>query len=248
MRPLSGNRRVLRHLPKGAADVIRGAKRAPSIDEVTGRFMLGVVVPLWLGAGLLDWHHHRRTNIETTAGTRESVLHGLMLAEASVPVLLGTFCEINAGALATAYGAVIAHESTALWDMSYAEERRRVTPAEQHVHSFLEAVPVMTASFLTVMFWDQARKLLNGVRERPDLRLRPKRHPLSLARRALLLAAIGVCGVIPYADELRRCVRVDPHLHPRPKRALPPTESLRVEEEGRPLAAEGWASPSGRAG
>ena len=84
-------------------------------------------MPLWIGAGLADWYLHRRTRIEDTAGPRESALHSLMFAETGVPVLLGLFCEVNAGVLATAAGAVAAHSATAYWDQAYAEPRRRVT-------------------------------------------------------------------------------------------------------------------------
>ena len=83
-------------------------------------------MPLWIGAGLADWYLHRRTRIEDTAGPRESALHSLMFAETGVPVLLGLFCEVNAGVIATAAGAVATHSATAYWDQSYAEPRRRV--------------------------------------------------------------------------------------------------------------------------
>jgi hypothetical protein len=39
-----------------------------------------------------------------------------MFAETGVPVLLGLFCEVNAGVLATAAGAVGVHSATAYWD------------------------------------------------------------------------------------------------------------------------------------
>lgn len=42
----------------------------------------------------------RLTGIERTAGARESALHSLMLAQASVPTLLGLFCDVNATVLA----------------------------------------------------------------------------------------------------------------------------------------------------
>lgn len=82
-----------------------------------------------------------------------------MFAETGVPVLLGLFCEVNAGVLATAAGAVAAHSATAYWDQAYAEPRRRVTPAEQMVHSLLEVSPVMATFLLTALHWDQARAL-----------------------------------------------------------------------------------------
>lgn len=133
------------------------------------------MLPLWLSAGLADWHRHRRTHIETTAGARESMIHSLMMTEAGVPVALGLFCEVNPGVLATCAGALAVHGATAYWDVSYAEERRRVTPLEQHIHSLLEVVPLMATGFLTVLYWDQARALV-GQDGRPDFRLRLKRR------------------------------------------------------------------------
>jgi hypothetical protein len=105
-------------------------RRSMGVETATRRWLMGVVMPLWLGAGLLDWRCHRRTHIETTAGARESAIHSLMLAEAGAPVMLGLFCEVNAGVLATCRGALGAHGATAYWDVTYAEERRRVTPGD----------------------------------------------------------------------------------------------------------------------
>ena len=117
---------------------LRDIQRVPGVERATRRALLYFVVPLWLGSGLADWWHHRRTHIERTAGAYESLLHLLMLAEAGVPSMLGLFLEVNAGVLATAYAALAAHEVTAFWDVAYAETRRRVTPTEQHVRSYLE--------------------------------------------------------------------------------------------------------------
>lgn len=83
--------------------------RVLGIEKAVRRLLLGGVLPLWLGAGLADWYLHRRTRIEQTAGPRESLIHHLMFAETGVPVLLGLFCEMNAGVLATAYAATVAH-------------------------------------------------------------------------------------------------------------------------------------------
>ena len=51
--------------------------------------LLYVIVPLWLLAGFTDYVLHKRTRIEHTAGTRESLLHLLQLGEIGLPVLLG---------------------------------------------------------------------------------------------------------------------------------------------------------------
>ena len=163
--------------------------------------MLGFVVPVWLASGLADWYQHRRTDIEHTAGTKESTLHLLMLAEAGIPSLIALFLEINAGVLLTAYAALLAHDVTALWDVTCADGRRRVTPIEQHIHSFLEVAPVMAVTFPRVQYWDQARALVGVGSDRPDFLFRPKARPLSPTYTAGLLAAIGAFGVLPYAEE-----------------------------------------------
>ena len=55
---------------------------------------------LWIDAGLGDWICHRRTSIESTAGTRELALHALIMTEAGIPALPGLFVEVSAGVLA----------------------------------------------------------------------------------------------------------------------------------------------------
>jgi hypothetical protein len=109
-------------------------------------------MPLWLGAGLADWApappHPDRGD-----GRAEGIaLYSLMFAEPGVPVLLGLFCEVNAGVLATAADAVAAHSATAYWDQTYAEPRRQVMPVEQHVHSLLEVSPIIATFLLTALY------------------------------------------------------------------------------------------------
>jgi len=226
-------RRLADELPHGLDDL----HRILGMEKAARRLLLGGVMPVWLGAGLADWYLHRRTRIEETAGPRESALHSLMFAETGIPVMLGLFCEVNAGVLAAAFGTVGLHSATAYWDQAYAEERRRVSPVEQHVHSLLEVSPVMAALLLTVLHWDQARAL-TGTGQQPRFALRLKRRdPLSRAARARLLAAVAVFGVLPYLEELWRCWRAVPTLAPLPPPDQPATATLRVPEGGSERAA-----------
>ena len=181
-------------------------RRRAGIDDATRRALQWFVLPVWAVAGLADWACHRRTDIEHTAGATESAIHALMMAEGGVPTMLGLFCEVNAGVLCATYASLAVHELTAIWDVAYADGRREVTPTEQHVHGFLERVPMMAAAFLTVLHWDQARALF-GTGERPDWRLRPKRRPLSLRYRAGILASVAGLIALPYGEELVRCLR-----------------------------------------
>src|SRR4051794_38581293 len=52
-------------------------------------YMLYIVFPLWLLVGVLDYAAHRKSRIEETAGTTESIIHSIMLMLAGAPVMLG---------------------------------------------------------------------------------------------------------------------------------------------------------------
>ena len=229
---------LIRQRPRrlGRPNSITDVEHATGVERATRRWLLYFVVPLWLGAGLADWDRHRKTHIETTSGTHESAIHALMMTEAGLPALLGLFLEVNAGLLLTAVVALMVHELTAIWDVAYAVTRRRVTPTEQHIHSFLEVVPLMAVAFLMVLHWDQARALVGVGPDRPDFGLRPKRHPLSRPYIVGLLASILACVGVPYAEELWRCYGVDRTLSARPEPPQPATESLRIPDQG-PLPA-----------
>jgi hypothetical protein len=220
-------RRFAGALPRGPKDI----RRTLGVETATRRLLIGGVMPLWLGAGLADWYRHRQTHIETTAGPRESAIHILMMTETGVPVMLGLFCEVNAGVLLTSFAALGAHSATAYWDQTYAEQRRPVTPVEQHLHSLLEVVPMMATGFLTALHWDQARALFGKDERR--FAFRRKRHdPVSTGTKVGLIAALAVFGALPYAEELRRCWRARPTLAPMPEPSEPATETLALSERG----------------
>jgi hypothetical protein len=181
-------------------------RRRQGVDDATRRALQWFVMPIWIAAGLADWWCHRRTDIEHSAGLTESAIHAAMMTEGGVPTLLGLFCEVNAGMLTVAYGTLLLHELTAVWDVAYADGRRQVTPTEQHVHGFLERVPLMATVFLTALHWDQARTIV-GQRGEADWRIKSKRRPLTRRYRAAVLAAVAAFVALPYGEELTRCAR-----------------------------------------
>jgi hypothetical protein len=181
-------------------------RRRTGVDDATRRALQWFVLPVWIGAGLGDWWCHRRTDIEHTAGAQESAVHAAMMLEGGLPAMLGLFCEVDAGVLALTYATLALHELTAILDVAYADGRRVVTPTEQHVHGFLERVPLMATAFLTVLHWDQARAVV-GRGGRADWRIRLKRRPLTLRYRAGVLSTVSLLGALPYAEELVRCLR-----------------------------------------
>ncbi|WP_241968444.1 diguanylate cyclase [Streptomyces sp. ICBB 8177] len=167
------------------------------------------LLPSWFVPGLADWVMHRRTRIEKTAGTRESLIHALMMTEVGVPIALAFVCEVNPLLLAVMLGATGAHEATALWDVRTAvRSDREVKPVEQHIHSFLESLPFAGLSALMCLHPDQVRSLLRGGRGDPDawrLVLRRRRLPAPYLAGVSVAILLGVA--LPYGEELWRCVR-----------------------------------------
>ncbi|MBA4110590.1 MAG: diguanylate cyclase [Leptothrix sp. (in: Bacteria)] len=163
-----------------------------------------VLVPLWIAVGFADWLCHRSAHIEHTAGPKESFIHLLMLAEVGAPLMAALFLEINALVIACMMFAFILHEATALWDVSYAVGKRQVSPWEQHMHSFLEMIPLMAILLVSLLHHGQLMALFGVGHEARDLGLRWKTEPMPLAYLITLFTAIALFSVWPYVNELYR--------------------------------------------
>ncbi|MEU9573579.1 diguanylate cyclase [Streptomyces massasporeus] len=179
------------------------------VGDATTRYLLYGLLPSWFVPGVADWVMHRRTRIEDTAGTKESLIHSLMMAEVGIPIALTLRYEVNPLLLSVQLGGAAVHEATALWDVRTAvRSEREVKPIEQHIHSFLESLPFGALAALMCLHADQVTSLLHGGRGDPDAwRLVPRRRPLSPGYLAGIAAAIGTCVLLPYGEELLRCVR-----------------------------------------
>lgn len=179
------------------------------VGDITTRYLLYGLLPGWFVPGLADWVMHRRTRIEDTAGTKESLIHALMMAEVGLPIALTLRYEVNPLLLSVQLGGAAVHEATALWDVRTAvKSDREVKPLEQHIHSFLESLPFGALAALMCLHADQVKALLRGGRgHRDPWRLVPRRRPLSPGYLAGIAVAIGACVALPYGEELLRCVR-----------------------------------------
>lgn len=166
-----------------------------------------VAIPLWLLAGLCDWWCHRLTHIESNSGWRESLLHALMLTEIGLPLLAALFFEINALIFLLALTMWIIHDATALWDVSYAHRRRYLSPFEQHMHSFLELMPLFVLTLVGVAHWQQLLALFGAGDQAAHFTLRLKQHPLPRSYLHAVLIAVFFLQILPYGEELLRCAR-----------------------------------------
>ncbi|MFC8359078.1 diguanylate cyclase [Streptomyces griseorubiginosus] len=190
-----------------AAEIAAGT--TVDVGDVTTRYLLYGLLPGWFVPGLADWVMHRRTRIEDTSGTKESLIHSLMMAEVGLPIALTLRYEVNPLLLTVQLGGAAVHEATALWDVRTAvDSDREVKPLEQHIHSFLESLPFGALAALMCLHADQVKSLARGGRGRQDAwRLVPRRRPLSPGYLTGIGAAIGACVLLPYGEELLRCAR-----------------------------------------
>ncbi|SCK34501.1 hypothetical protein H181DRAFT_02856 [Streptomyces sp. WMMB 714] len=195
----------------GFLPVRRGVDTGAGVEDATVRYLMYGLLPSWFLPGLADWWLHKRSRIEDSPATRESLIHSLMMAEVGAPIGLTLLCKVNPLLLTVQLGAAAAHEATAVWDVRTAHHSdREIKPVEQHVHSFLESLPFSALASLMCLHPEQVRSLLRGGRgDRNAWRLVLRKPPLPRKYLAGITLAFGVCVALPYAEELLRCVRAD---------------------------------------
>jgi hypothetical protein len=171
-------------------------------------FLMYVLVPLWLAAGLADWLCHRAARIEQTSGFKESALHLVQFVLVGVPLLAALFLQVNAAVLLLMIVGLVLHQAVAIWDVRYANATRRVPPTEQHLHGVLEATPAVATAVVIMLHWQEFRGLLG--RAPASFALELKHEPLPGWYLASILGATAIAGALPYAEEFVRCLRRTP--------------------------------------
>jgi hypothetical protein len=167
--------------------------------------LMFVVLPLWISAGLADYFCHRATAIEKTSGTAESVLHLVQFALVGFPITVALFMDINAGYFLLAGLFVVFHHAMAAVDLTYANPKRHIAPREQMVHSVLEIAPITALFLLAVLYWPQVLALFGRGQETPVFEPRVRLLPWHVV--FPILGAALVFNLLPYLEELWRCIR-----------------------------------------
>ncbi|MBZ9658271.1 diguanylate cyclase [Mesorhizobium sp. ESP-6-4] len=167
------------------------------------------ILPVWLVAGFADWLCHRATHIESTTGAKESLIHLLMFAEVGIPLLAAMFLEVNALVIAVMIVTFFIHEATAIWDVRYATTARTVSPVEQHVHSFLEMIPLMGLVIVVALHWGQFLALFGAGTERARFDLTWKEQQLPVIYIAAVMIVIVLFELLPYVEEFFRGLRAN---------------------------------------
>jgi hypothetical protein len=121
----------------------------------------------------------------------------------AIPTLAAIFLEINALLIAIMIACLVAHEATAIWDVSYAHRSR----TEQHVHSFLEMLPLLGLLIIAMLHWQQFLCLFGLSQQAAEYALRLKQPPWPWLYVSVILSLVVLFEDLPYVEELIRCVR-----------------------------------------
>jgi hypothetical protein len=93
--------------------------------------------------------------------------------------------------------------------VSYATTARTVTPLEQHVHSFLEMIPLMAILSVISLHWEQFLALFGGGSEPAKFDLAWKSEPLPIPYIASIMIIILLFEFLPYFEEFVRGLRAN---------------------------------------
>src|SRR6266700_3142773 len=121
-----------------------------------------------------------------------------------VPLLAAMFLNINALVIAIMIAAFFLHEATALWDASYATTARTLTPIDQHVHSFLEMIPLMAIVSVVWLHWGQFLALFVAGSELARFDINWKSEPLPVTYILCVMAIVLPFELLPYVEEFVR--------------------------------------------
>jgi hypothetical protein len=127
-----------------------------------------------------------------------------MFAEIGLPLLAAMFLDINGLIIAFMIVMFFVHEATALWDVSYATTLRTVTPIEQHVHSFLEIIPLMAIVSVVSLHWQQFLAIFGAGSDPLRTDLSWKSEPLPILYIAGILTIVFLFELLPYLEEFWR--------------------------------------------
>jgi hypothetical protein len=174
------------------------------LDALLVGLLLFGVFPVWLIAGFADYCFHRMTRIEQTTGLAESWLHVAQYLQIVVGVGLALVFEITSLVLLVVVILTALHVVTGYVDVSYATGRRYISPPEQHVHSYMETLPVIAATLLVLLHWSQFAALFND--EAASWVLTRRQPPLPAAELAAVGIGMALAG-LAIAEEVVRCAR-----------------------------------------
>jgi hypothetical protein len=173
-------------------------------EELLIGLLLYGVFPLWLAAGFADYCCHRVTRIERTSGRAESSLHAIQYLQVVAGITLSLFLEVTSLVLVLVIALAVLHLATGYLDIAYTTGRRYISPPEQHVHSYMEVLPLVATAVLAILYWSPLAAIFTGDGASWTVARRQQPLPLGVA----IAVAVGMAAAgLAIAEEYFRCVR-----------------------------------------
>lgn len=170
--------------------------------------LLFLFLPLWGIAGFVDWCCHRATNIESTSGLKESVMHSIMGVQMAIPIALCLVFYVNVLILIICLIVWLCHELVAHWDVHYASPRREISIWEMHAHTYLGSLPTYMLATIIIINWQQFKNLISfNWQGNMSFKLIDDPHGGEMFI-PIYLSFMAVTCVFPYIEENIRCLRV----------------------------------------
>ncbi len=168
--------------------------------------ILYVILPLWGISGFVDWVCHRVTKIEHTSGLKESVIHAIMGIQIGIPIVVGITFQMNVLVFLICLAALVAHEIVAHHDVAYTMDKRKISIWEVHAHNYLATIPFYLIALIAVRNPATLVKTFT-LDWAGQLELIPYAEPVGGAGYLpWYLTFMGVICIIPYTEELVRCL------------------------------------------
>src|SRR5688500_5597191 len=173
------------------------------IEELVIGSLLYAVFPLWIVAGFADYCCHRVTRIDRTTGRAESLLHAVQYLQIVAGIALSLSLEVTSLVLVLVITLALLHLVTGYLDIAYTTGRRFISPPEQHVHSYMEMLPLAATALLVILYWSPFAAIFNSDAASWTL---TRRQPLPAGVFAAIAVGTASAG-LAIAEEFFRCVR-----------------------------------------
>jgi ABC-type amino acid transport system permease subunit len=172
------------------------------IDELLVGLLQYGVFPLWVVAGFADYCCHRVTRIEQTTGRAESSLHAAQYLQIVAGVALTLVLEVTSLVLVLVIALALLHLVTGYLDIAYTTGRRYISPVEQHVHSYMEMLPLGATALLVVLYWSPFAAIFNG--DAGSWSMAHRQQALPTGAVAAIAVGLALAG-LAVAEEYWRC-------------------------------------------
>lgn len=114
-------------------------------------FLAYAIYPAWLVAGAVDYWCHRRTDIEHTSGRGESLFHVAQFVTMALVFFPAVLLKPTITMIAMTGAAAVLHLVLSYVDVAYTQQKRFISPLEQHVHAFLDVLPIIVVCLLALV-------------------------------------------------------------------------------------------------